>query len=329
MFNMFKTKNPSLDNQIVIKIFTEGLDKDTYARKSLEAFRKGIEKAGDFSKVVRGLEYEECDIAVIFGDVRDAPAKKKRMRLKAEIIGRHRGKGLIVIDTPVLMRPYDVKDEYRRIGIDSLFADTGKFNNKNCSNDRWSQLSNTFNISINKDTHMGENVYILLQRFFDASLKGSQKFRPQKYFEWLSKVIDELSVETSKKIVIRPHPGSLNNENELKLIEKFKNSILNKNIIFDYKEKKLFDVLNDAFVTITYNSGSAIDSLLYGVPNITYDSGSHAYNITPNDCKNIDSIVMPDINQWLQNLSYVDWSLEDMKNGISWIHLKKEVFNDI
>lgn len=329
MFNLFTKESSELENTIVIKVFTEGLNKNSYARKSLEAFAQGVSKNGDDCKVVRGLKYEECDIAVIFGDVRDAPSKKKRMRLKAEIIGRHRGKGLIVIDTPVLMRPYDKNEEYRRVGIDSLFSDSGNFNNINCPNDRWKQLSSAYSISINKDTRRGENVYILLQRFFDASLKGSQKFRPKKYFEWLSNVTDELSIETTQKIVIRPHPGSLNNKEELELIENFKNSVSNKNITFDYKEKNLFDVLDDAFVTITYNSGSAIDSLLYGIPNITYDKGSHAYEIVPNNCIDIDDIKMPDITQWLNNLSYVDWSLDDMKDGKPWIHLKKELLNDI
>lgn len=308
-----------------VNVFTEGLNINTYARKSLEAFSKGILKCGDHCEVIRGLKYKECDVAVIFGDVRDSKVKKKRMRLKAEVIGRHRGKGLIVIDTPVLMRPFDKDEQFRRVGIDSLFADSGNFNNKMMTSKRFDELSEKFSIKKNNFTNRGDNIYILLQRFFDASLKGSQKIRPQKYFQWLSLVLSELESETKKHVVIRPHPGSLIEKVELDMIEKFKNTIKHPRVSFDYQKKSLFEVLDDAFVTITYNSGSAIDSLLYGIPNITYDSGSHAYPIVQHNCKNIDNIEMPNIEQWLYDMSYVDWSLDEISNGKPWIHLKKEV----
>jgi hypothetical protein len=178
------------------------------------------------------------------------------------------------------MRPFDKKENFRRIGIDSLFADMGNFNNENCDDKRWKKLSQNYGIDPNFSKKRGDNIYILLQRFYDASLKGSQRLRPKRYFAWLDSVIKELENETDRKIIIRPHPGSLNVEEELKLIEDFKAKKEGKNIVFDYQKKSLFEVLDDAYVTICYNSGSAIDSLLYGVPNITYDSGSHAYSIT-------------------------------------------------
>lgn len=328
MFRLFKKKN-NKENEIVINVFTEGMDKNSYARKSLEAMVYGINSVGDKCNLVDNLEYKECDIAVIFGDVRDAPAKKKRMRLKAEIIGRHRGKGLIVIDTPVLMRPFDKRKEFRRVGIDSLFADDGNFNNDQMLSNRWEKLSKKYNIKKNTIDNRGSNIYVLLQRFFDASLKGSQKFRPKKYFEWLESVLIELEKETDKKIIIRPHPGSLNDQVELNLIEEFKKNIKNERLVFDYQKKSLFEVLDDAFATITYNSGSAIDSLLYGVPNISYDSGSHVYSIVPHKCKNIDKLMMPNIEQWLFNVAHVDWNLDELRKGEAWLHLKNCVLKYI
>jgi len=326
---MFKLKiNNKSNKDFVINIFTEKLPNDSYAKKSLLAFAKGIQKVGDYCEIVDKLKYKECDVAVIFGDVRDAPAKKKRMRLKAEVKGRHIHRGLIVIDTPVLMRPFDKNENFRRVGIDSLFADLGNFNNQNSDDKRWKLLSNQYNIELNFSNKRGDNIYILLQRFYDASLKGSQRFRPKKYFTWLEGVLEELNNETDRKVIIRPHPGSLNVDEELDLIEEFRRKINRKNIAFDYQKKSLFEVLDDAFVTITYNSGSAIDSLLYGIPNITYDRGSHAYSIVQNNSKNIEQIQMPPKDkfmQWLYNLSYVDWCLNEMQNGLPWLHLKKEI----
>lgn len=56
------------------------MEKHSYGRKSLEAMASGINAIGDRCNLINGLEYKDCDIAIIFGDVRDAPAKKKRMQ---------------------------------------------------------------------------------------------------------------------------------------------------------------------------------------------------------------------------------------------------------
>jgi len=327
-----KFKNGGNINETIINVFTEGLKKTHYDRECLEAFAQGIKKSGDFCNVIRTLNYYPCDIAVIFGEVKNDKDKRKRMRLKAEVKGRHIHNGLIVIDTPVLMRPFDKKNVFRRIGIDSLFADIGDFSNKNSDSKRWEKLSKQFNIQPNFTKQRGDNVYILLQTFYDASLKGSERLRPKKYFTWVENVIKEIRQETDRKIVIRPHPNSLQNKDHLKLIEGFKKKISYNNIIFDYQQKSLFEVLDDAFVTITYNSGSAIDSLLYGIPTISYEEGSHAYSIVPHNSNNLENISFPDRDifmQWLYDLSYVDWSLDEMKEGLPWKHLKPKILEYI
>ena len=316
----------------VINIFTENKSKNGFSRRALEAFAEGIKKTGDTCNIISSLDYAPCDIAVIFGDIRDDAYRKKRMRLKAEVKGRHIHKGLIVIDTPVLMRPFDDKRIYRRVGIDSLFADLGNFNNKNSDCNRWLHLSKKHNIVPNFNKQRGEKVYILLQTFYDASLKGSERLRPKKYFTWLKHVIKELKNETDRDVVIRPHPNSLSDQDHLKLIMDFKKSIVDCNVIFDFEKRKLFEILDDAFVTITYNSGSAIDSLVYGIPTITYEKGSHAYSITPHSCKNIESIQLPSqdiMMQWFYDLAYIDWSIDEMRDGLPWLHLKDKILEYI
>ena len=73
---------------MIVGIFTEGL-KNTYSTASLTAFSSGLDYLGVNNFISNSLKYKHCDIAVIFGQVRDAPHKIRRMRLKAEIIGRH------------------------------------------------------------------------------------------------------------------------------------------------------------------------------------------------------------------------------------------------
>lgn len=71
----FKRKSISAQTPSIC-VFTEGMDRDSYGRISLNAFYEGVRNAGDNVRIADGLRYEPCDIAVIFGDVRDAPAKE-------------------------------------------------------------------------------------------------------------------------------------------------------------------------------------------------------------------------------------------------------------
>jgi len=277
-----------------VGIFTEGLTEDRYARKSLDAFAAGVRKCQDNIFLEKGLEYRPCDIAIIFGDVRDTQSKQKRMRLKAEIIGRHIHKGLIIIDTPVLLRSTPNGPFYRRVGIDSLFADWGDFNNRNVSAERRNMLfeKNELKLSNLRDNNGG--IIIFMQRFFDASLKGRERFRPDRYLNWLKTVITGIRKESERKIIIRPHPESLRDSTESKLIESFRKTLQYHDVRFDTEKSPIQKALQGAFASVTFNSGSAIDSLLHGIPCVVYDPGSFAWSITPHSVQQLEEIKMPD-----------------------------------
>lgn len=312
-----------------VGIFTEGLLKDIYARKSLDAFATGVMKYHHKVFIEKGLEYRPCDIAVIFGDVRDTQSKQKRMRLKAEVIGRHIHKGLIIIDTPVLLRSTPNGPLYRRVGIDSLFADWGDFNNHNVSAERRNMLFEKNELQLNNLRDNNGNIIIFMQRFFDASLKGRERFRPDRYLNWLKTVLTDIRKESERKILIRPHPESLKDSTESNLIESFQNTLQFHDVHFDTEKSPINEVLSRAFASVTFNSGSAIDSLLHGIPCVVYDSGSFAWSITPHSVHQLEDIKMPDIDQWLNELAYVDWGMDEMESGMTWQHLRNKVLNYI
>lgn len=204
----FDMRAPALS----IGVFTEGLEKTTYAYPSLEAFAEGVAATGDTVRLIDGMKYEPCDIAVIFGDVRDGTGKENRMRFKAEIKGRHIHRGLIVIDTAILTRSSAVGPLYRRIGIDGLLRDEADFNNENCPPDRWEKLSAHAAINPQPWRTDGDHILIALQRPLDASLKSSPALRPVKYRTWVISTVQRLLQHTQIPIHIRPHPGSLGQE---------------------------------------------------------------------------------------------------------------------
>jgi hypothetical protein len=82
--------------------------------------------------------------------------------------------------------------------------------------------------------------------------------------------------------------------------------------------------LKDAYCTVTYTSGLAIDSVLSGVPTIACDAGNFAWGISSRLIRDINNVKMASddqVQQWLRNLVACQWSKEEMQNGIAWQHL--------
>lgn len=72
------------------------------------------------------------------------------------------------------------------------------------------------------------------------------------------------------------------------------------------------DVLKDAHVVITYNSNSAVDSVLAGVPTVTMDRGSMAWDVTGH---NIGELVKPDRAAWAEQLAWKQWTIDEITSG--------------
>lgn len=84
-------------------------------------------------------------------------------------------------------------------------------------------------------------------------------------------------------------------------------------------EFTLEEDLAGASLAITYNSNSGVDAVLAGVPTITADPGSMAWDVTTH--KFSDKPIRPDRHQWLSRLAYCQWSLAEIADGDAWAHL--------
>ena len=77
---------------------------------------------------------------------------------------------------------------------------------------------------------------------------------------------------------------------------------------------------------LTYSSGSAIDSIIYGIPTITIDEGNFAYPICSKTIDSIEDPILADkgtVMQWMSNLAYCQWNRKEMANGKAFNHLFK------
>lgn len=74
----------------------------------------------------------------------------------------------------------------------------------------------------------------------------------------------------------------------------------------------LDEALAGARTAICFNSNSAVDAVLAGVPTVTMDRGSMAWEVTGHQ---IGSLMKPDRRAWASRLAWRQWSLDEIASG--------------
>ncbi len=80
--------------------------------------------------------------------------------------------------------------------------------------------------------------------------------------------------------------------------------------------RSLQDDLAGAAVAITYNSNSAVDAVLAGVPAIALDRGSMAWDVSHHELSFPRS--RPDRSAWAHALAWKQWRKDEMESGYCW-----------
>ena len=167
----------------------------------------------------------------------------------------------------------------------------GEFPNiENCDSARFDNVA-----TLKPWKHDGEYVLIMGQVPGDASLRG------RNLMPWYESVAVLAADFYGLPVLFRPHPvaikrGARQQPRHTQVCRA------------DSLEKSM----SKAAVVITYNSNSAVDAVLAGVPTIAYDAGSMAYPVTAHS---IGELVRPDRQQWANDLAWCQWSIDEIRDG--------------
>lgn len=140
----------------------------------------------------------------------------------------------------------------------------------------------------------GNYALILGQVPRDASLQGKNMV------PWYENIAFQIKEKYNIPVLFRQHPD------------------LNKrgiNQIVGNTEKStgtLSEALSGALFTVCYNSNSAVDSILAGVPCIVGDEGTMAYQMCGHE---VGELIYPDREQWAYDLAWKQWDIEEIKSG--------------
>ena len=297
--------------------------KEDLTEINMQKFVKEIRKTGvEISLDYNEVADDEADIGVVFGSGK--PRDNLHHRVRNSVI--EKCKNYIMIETPLLARSIVKQSNHDmyRIGLNGFLNNQGEFNNENSNTDRLNKFGDLYKDWNGWKDNSNGNILILLQLPGDASLRESD------HGEWLLDTIEEIRSKTQREIRIRFHPAmsEKGHENFLGNIGKivFKNY---PNIIWsDGISRTLQQDLKEAKTCVTYSSGSAIDSIVYGIPTIAIDEGNFAYPICSKSLDNVENPAKASkeqVIQWLQDLSYCQWDRQEMAMGRAWTHIWPKV----
>jgi hypothetical protein len=271
----------------VVRVYLSG---DPVHDRVLEAFFEGCPVEKQF---VRGFKYEPSDLAVIFG-VYKSKIPKSHPRGKVFQRQRENNQDVIVLETGYVNRG-DGHNHHYAAGFNGLNG-RADFRNQGMGDERLRLLNAQL-----RPYSRGNKIILCGQVPWDASVDMHD------HVKWLKLTASQIQKITDKKVVFRPHPKAP----------------LPSIYGCEHSTRPLEEDLADAHCVVTWNSNSAVEAVIYGKPVFAFDEGSMVWGLANRSLLDLDNPKYPDRKQWAQNLSYCQWTINEMSNGETWKHLMR------
>ena len=83
-------------------------------------------------------------------------------------------------------------------------------------------------------------------------------------------------------------------------------------------------LLNNAHAVVNYNSNPAIEAVLQGVP-VYVDESSLCRPVGNLIGSDIENPAKPNRTEWLKQISYCEWFVDEIRQGLPWSRLKEQL----
>ena len=242
------------------------------------------------------------------------------------------GKPFIVSESAVFREFHG----YKRFGWWSYGWVDANCNNNDVGNERWLKFENTTGIHIKNWHSPGKNIIIMGQKEGDSALVDIYK-EFDSFSSWINFTIKKIRKHTDRPIIFRPHPMNL--ARGIRNWEKIIHPFLEHNKI---KNVHLSEFLSDgvsqggeglekdlqrAYCVVTYNSLSAVEAVVRGIPVFATNNMSMVWPIAQKNFSQIEELNYNiDLQDWKNKIAYTMWNREEVKNGHTWAHLKSVYF---
>ncbi len=242
------------------------------------------------------------------------------------------GKPFIVSESSVF-REYG---QYKRFGWWSYGWVAANCNNESVGDSRWTKFVKNTGVTFKDWRSPGKNIVIMAQKEGDSALVDLYK-KFNSFGAWINYVIKKLRKFTDRPIVYRPHPMNLSRglRNWEKIVlpfvqeQKIKNVTLSQFLTEGGGQggEGLENDLKRAYCVVTYNSLSAVEAVVRGIPVYATNDMSMVWPIAHKDFSQIEKLNYNiDLQDWQNKIAYTMWNREEVKSGEAWAHLKPVYF---
>ena len=192
----------------------------------------------------------------------------------------------------------------------------GNFLSDNSPSDRWEMLVKKFNVKYEPWKTSKPNEPIL----FGLQPKDNWSMNELDPIDWFNDVYKKLRPLTKRKFIVRPHPNNVSNilERRKELPADIELQYTQKNFVGDEKKHYRFhfqEALNNCHAFITHNSTASVDSCIRGVPTFVTSDLAICWPVANTNLEDIENPKYPDRKQWLNDLGYMLWSIDEIRSG--------------
>jgi hypothetical protein len=217
-----------------------------------------------------------------------------RMRDNQRVWNHYRGqnKPVFVLEVGALDR-----GKLWKVSVNGING-SGNFGPRGMDSNRREQIGLT-----TKPWHQSSNIILCIQHALSQQWENMPPTT-----RWVEETITKLRRYTDRKIIIRSHPRwtyqSKQSFNNVEIEHPRPN---NESINFK-------NSLNSAWAVISWNSNPGTVAALEGVP-VFVGWDSLAKPVGNLNFENIESPLMPDRDQWANDLAYTEWTVDEISSG--------------
>ena len=128
--------------------------------------------------------------------------------------------------------------------------------------------------------------------------------------------IDQIRKYTDREVIVRPHPRCRVDGMQYE----FKNVRIQQPVKYPDSYDDYDFIVEDAYAIVNWSSNPATQAVIGGVPVFTGPS-SLAYEVGNPDYSTIENPLKPDRTQWLNDIAYTEWTVEEISKGLPLIRL--------
>jgi hypothetical protein len=236
--------------------------------------------------------YSPSDVAVVFGIFKKA-VKQSWFRGRVIEEQKKAGKPTIILETGYIHRG-DGQDNYYAVGLNGMNG-RAEFFNHNSPPDRAHKLG----IAMKPWRSFGHYVLLCGQVPWDSSVDFTD------HVDWLKKTATNIA-DKGRLVLFRGHPLA---------------PVISMPDAMTSVKPNIEQDLDGAWCHVAYNSNSGVDAILNGIPSISFDRYSMVWDVSGHDLRALDSPVIVDRQQWLNNIAQAQWTPHEMSLGLPWKHL--------